>query len=101
MNYTFLNIFFNILFVISAIVLIICGYWIGRYQGFLKGYNEGYGHRFSQNDYNISMIFYSARYSTKHDLIPQRDTNDDPEFTISDAIQSPVSHLALSGNLID
>lgn len=66
-----------------------------------QGYNEGYGHRFSQNDYNISMIFYSARYSTKHDLIPQRDTNDDPEFTISDAIQSPVSHLALSGNLID
>lgn len=64
-----------------------------------EGYNEGTGHRFSQNDYNISLIFYSSKYNYKTDRIPQNTERDDVDFTIADAIQSQVSHLALSGNL--
>ena len=66
-----------------------------------EGIEEGTGHRFTQNNYNISLIFYSALYSTKNDKIPVVRPYDDENFTIGNAIQSHRSHLTLSGNLID
>ena len=55
-----------------------------------------YGHRFAQNDYNISLVFYSNKYTSLNDIIPPRSGYADTGITLEQAIHDANSHLSIS-----
>lgn len=63
---------------------------------------EGSGHRFTQNSgYNITLVFFSAKYNSKSQTIAPRDGfSDDEGFTVLNAITSN-NNLLIQGNLSD